>query len=149
MNVNPCHFIIFAALSENAVYRMKIKKFLYYYYKSVIVFLLIFFVSIIPGEKVQEVSWLNIPNFDKLIHLGMYFCFSFILIFDIIKTKPQLSKQKIYIFTTTIAVLYSGLLEIVQATLTNSRSGDIIDFFFNISGILISVLAWSILGKFK
>jgi hypothetical protein len=135
--------------SENEFRCMKIKKFLKYYYRSIFIFLLIFFASIIPASEVKKVTFFNIPNFDKLVHLGMYFMFSFVLIFDLIKAKQGYSYRKIYFFTAITALIYGGSLEIVQATLTRSRTGDLFDFFFNSAGVMLAIALWLVLRKPK
>jgi VanZ family protein len=128
---------------------MRIKKFLLSYYRSITIFLLILIASTIPSSEVKKVTWFSIPNFDKIVHLGMYFCFSFVLIFDISKHKPDFSKLKIYSISVLVALSYGGLLEIIQGTLTKSRSADIFDFLFNIAGALIGVAVWKLIKKFK
>jgi VanZ family protein len=126
---------------------MRIKSFLFSYYRSLLVFLLILFASTIRADEVQKLTLFTIPNLDKLIHLGMYFCFAFVLIFDILKAKPDFSNIKIYFISAITALIYGGSLEIVQATLTNSRSGDILDFLFNATGVVLAVVLWMILRK--
>jgi len=128
---------------------MKLKIFFLSYYRSLLVFLLILFASTIPASEVKKVEFFHIPNFDKLVHLGMYFCFSFVLIFDSLKARPKNSKVKIYLFSALTAIIYGGTLEIVQGTLTTSRSADIFDFLFNSTGVAMAVLIWQFLKKPK
>jgi VanZ family protein len=128
---------------------MEIKKIFFSYYRSAFVFLLILFASIIPASEVQKVTFFYIPNFDKLVHLGMYFCFSFLLIYDTIKAKLGFSNKKIFLLSAITALIYGGSLEIVQGALTSSRSADIIDFLFNAIGVLLAVVLWLMLRKPK
>jgi VanZ family protein len=128
---------------------MTIKTFLFSYYKSLIVFLLILIASVIPASEVQKVSWISIPNFDKLIHLGMYFSFTFILIFDSFRARADYSLRKIYVLSALTALIYGGLLEIIQGTLTKSRSADIFDFLFNTLGAVLAVVIWMIFKRSK
>lgn len=128
---------------------MKIKKFLFFYYRSIIVFVLILILSTIPASEVKKVAWITIPNFDKLVHLGMYFCFNFTLIYDISKAKLNFSNFKIYTLSAIIALSYGGFLEIIQGTLTNSRSADIVDFLFNIIGVFVAILVWLAIKRTK
>ena len=128
---------------------MRIIKFFHSFYKSILVFLLILIASTIPADEVQEVSWLNIPDFDKIVHFGMYFLFSFVLIYDFLKSKPALSTIRIYMIAALFAVVYGGSLELIQAYLLKSRSGDIIDFLFNTAGVVLAALLWMILKKPK
>ncbi len=128
---------------------MKIKTYLVYYYKSIIVFILIFAASMIPASEVQKVPIFWIPQVDKLVHLGMYFSFSFVLIFDLFKAKPAFSRMKIYLITTCIAIIYGGGLEILQSALTRERSGDWFDFLFDGMGVFFALGFWMILKRPK
>lgn len=128
---------------------MSLKKFFLSYYRSLIIFLLILIASTIPASEVQKVSFLNLPNLDKLVHLGMYFSFSFVLIYDTFKSRTNLSTFKIYLISAITGLIYGGLLEIAQTTLTKSRSGDFFDFLFNSIGILMAILLWIVIKKTK
>jgi VanZ family protein len=79
----------------------------------------------------------------------MYFTFTLVLIFDISKSKPSYSNQKIYLFSGLLAFFYGGFLEFGQFAFTNSRSGDFFDFLFNTAGALLAILLWMILKKTK
>lgn len=128
---------------------MKIKLFLSTYFRSIVIFILILLASTIPASEVQKVSWISIPNFDKIIHLGMYFCFTMVLILDISKAKFNFSQIKISLLSAFIALSYGGILEIVQGSLTKSRSADIFDFIFNVSGTLLAMLLWFVIREYK
>jgi VanZ family protein len=128
---------------------MGIKKFVSFYYRSLIVFLLIFIASTISGKEVQKVNWILIPNFDKLVHLGMYFCFSFVLIYDLFKAKPDFSSLKIFLISVLSALAYGGFLEVLQGTLTKTRTADILDFLFDTIGGVLAVVFWKVFKKPK
>jgi VanZ family protein len=128
---------------------MRIIKILSFYYRSIILFLLILFASTIPAEDVKKVSWITIPNFDKIVHFGMYFCLSFVLVYEISKVNLKSSIHKIYLVSALISLTYGGILEIIQGTLTSTRSADIFDFLFNVIGAVFAVLAWIIIKKIK
>ncbi len=129
--------------------QIKVKQFLYYYYKSIIIFSLIFFASTIPANEVEKVSWLSVPYLDKLIHLGMYFLLTFVMIFDILKAKPNNTFKKNILVSGIIALSIGGSLEIFQMYLTSSRSGEFLDFLFNAAGVVCAILFWGILRKSK
>ena len=126
---------------------MTLKKFFFSYYRSIIVFAVILAASIIPASEVQMVHLFSLPNFDKLIHTGMYFTFSFVLIYDGFKVKPGLSRKNIYLVSAFTAVLYGGILEIFQSILTRSRSGDWFDFLADALGVVVALGIWSVLKK--
>jgi len=128
---------------------MKIKYFFISYYKSLVIFLMILYASIVPSPEIEKVKWLNITNIDKPVHFLMYFTFSFILIYDLLRSRPTFSNMKIYLISFLTAIFYGGILEILQSVATNSRSGDIFDFLFDTSGALLAILLWMILKKIK
>lgn len=134
---------------RNAFFAMKLINFLISYYKSLVIFLMILYASIVPSPEIEKVKWLNIPNIDKPVHFIMYFTFAFILIYDLLKSKPYFSNVKIYFISFLTAVFYGGVLEILQSIATKSRSGDIFDFLFDTSGALLAILLWWLLKKFK
>ncbi len=123
--------------------------FLHNYYRSMAILVLILIASTLPSNEVEKITWFDVPNFDKLVHLGMYFSLTFVLIFDMIRAKPEVAYARIILLAAILAVFYGGSLEILQATLTNSRSGDFADLAFNAVGVLLAVLVWGALKKFK
>jgi len=128
---------------------MGVKKAAFSYYRSVVLFILIFIASTIPASEAQRFKIYNIPNMDKPVHLLMYFFFSFILLYDLSKAKPDFSKMKSIVIVSIIAAVYGGTMEILQALFTNYRSGDIFDFVWNLAGICLAVLLWNFLKRSK
>jgi len=128
---------------------VKIKKFVFDYYKSIIILILIFLASTIPANEVEKVSWLSIPNLDKLIHYGMYFLLTCVLIYDMLRAKPETSIKTIFLYSVIISILYGGSMEILQMVLISSRSEEILDFLFNSLGAVSAIILWGILGKIK
>mgnify|MGYP001235131233 CR=1 FL=1 len=128
---------------------LKIKYFFIQYYKTLIVSLFIFLASMIPGNEVNKVNWLSIPNIDKIIHLVMYFLLAMIMVYDVSHAKENLSSKRIFLISTLLPIFYGALLEILQLTLTNSRSGDFFDFVFNSIGVILAIILWSSLRNLK
>ncbi len=71
----------------------------------------------------------TIPHLDKIVHFGMYFVLSLLLLAALKSTKLE----NIHFKTITIAILYGVLIEIIQDNL-GYRSGDIFDFVANSIG---------------
>jgi VanZ family protein len=114
-------------------------RFIKNYYRTIIVLLLILILSTISGDKVSGVSWITIPYFDKIVHLGMYLCLSVTALFEIVRNKQNISVRKALIFIVLMAILYGGTLELVQEYIIKSRSGDWIDFGFNALGASLCI----------
>ena len=106
---------------------------------SIIVALIIAYLSLAGSQSFDEVPLFEIPFLDKLVHFGMYFFFMSVMIFEkrkIIKNTSHL------LLLSLIPVSYGLLMEILQMTITETRSGDAFDFLSNTAGALVSLLVW-------
>lgn len=111
---------------------------------SLIIALVILILSFTSSGTFNRLHIPNIPNLDKVVHLIMYFSLMLALI---IENRSVLSDIKSYVFLATIPVMFGGLIEILQSMFTTSRTGDIMDFCFNVTGIMLSVVVWLILKR--
>jgi VanZ family protein len=106
---------------------------------SIIVALIIMYLSLTSSDSFEKVSFFNIPFLDKIIHFGMYFGLMLVIIFENRKTLKSIG----HLFLIALIPLFYGILmEILQSTLTISRSGSFYDVIFNSAGILVSLLFW-------
>jgi VanZ family protein len=86
-------------------------------------------------DKVQ----INIPNFDKIVHFGMYFS----LMSAIILENRKIIKSTRNLFLAGLIPLsYGIIIEIMQSMLTSTRTGSFFDVLANCTGILIAILLW-------
>jgi len=106
---------------------------------SILVALLLLYLSLTNAEKFEKVQLIKIPNIDKLVHFGMYFVLMSVII---IEHRNNLRNPFRLLLFALIPLSYGILMEILQLTLTRSRSGDIIDALFDAGGILASILLW-------
>ncbi len=112
-----------------------IKKYIF----SVPVALIILYLSLTNSQTFDKVSFIKIPNIDKLVHFTMYFSLMSVLILENRKTINSAGN----LFLIGLVPLFYGiLLEILQATLTVSRTGSVFDAMANGAGILVSILLW-------
>ncbi len=111
-----------------------IKK-LFQFWKPFVWLILICYGLFLPANELPAKSLLKIPHFDKMVHFSLFFvlCLLFFRPFKSLQLKQ-------YFFAPLISVTISALLELVQHSITSSRSSDIHDFLANFSGILVSVL---------
>ncbi|MFC2127679.1 VanZ family protein [Bacteroidota bacterium] len=100
---------------------------------AVSITLLIAYLSLANIKLEQEV--ISFSNLDKIEHFTAYFVLAFSW-FTANKKHKFLSKLKIFI----CLVIYGAFLEILQATLTSYRVGDILDLFANSLGILLAYI---------
>lgn len=78
------------------------------------------------------------PHFDKLAHFIMYFGFCVVLWFEYYRSHPDIVRSKLFWGAIIGPIFFSGIMEIAQAIMTTYRSGDIFDFIFNTSGVVVA-----------
>lgn len=109
------------------------------YKYTLLLSLIILYLSLKDANELNKVQFLDIPNFDKFVHFCMYFALMSVAIFETRKSpgrSPSLLLLALYPF------LFGVIMEILQKTITTTRSASIFDVIFNTIGILISVLIW-------
>jgi VanZ family protein len=106
---------------------------------SVLVALIILYLSLANSHTFDSVPLINIPYFDKVVHFGMYFGLMSVIIFEHRKT---LNKTSDLFLVGFIPLFYGILIEILQSTLTVTRSGSFYDALADCGGILFSVFLW-------
>jgi len=107
--------------------------------------LVILFLSFTGAGTFSRLHLPAIPYLDKLVHAILYFTLMFALI---IENRSLLVTLKNYAVLATIPVFFGGIIEVLQSMFTTSRSGDILDFCANASGIILAVLAWIMIKRF-
>jgi VanZ family protein len=106
---------------------------------SILVALLLLYLSLTNSEKFQKTPLVSIPYIDKIVHFGMYFLMMSVII---IEHRKSLSNSRNLLLLALIPLLYGVLMEILQSTLTMTRTGDFYDALADAGGILISVVLW-------
>lgn len=146
MYVYPCHPLLnsfvgwFNMLNLNQNYLM-VKKNIF----SIILALIILYLSLASSDTFDRVSIFNIPFFDKIVHFCMYFGFMSIIIWE---NRKSLTNSRRLWLTAIVPLTFGVLMEILQATVTTSRSASLADIFFNFSGILISLFIWLLIKPY-
>lgn len=75
-------------------------------------------------------------NLDKFAHFTFFFALSFSICHDLWVQRVDFSTLKMKIWGILVPILYGALIEIMQATLTTTRSGDIVDLGFDALGAI-------------
>ncbi len=75
-------------------------------------------------------------NLDKFAHFTFFLVLSFTLGHDLWVQRVDFSTKKMKLWAILVPILYGGLIEIMQATLTTTRSGDVEDLCFDSLGTL-------------
>lgn len=106
---------------------------------SIIVALIILYLSLASSETFESVPLFDISYFDKIVHFGMYCGFMSVIIFE--NRKSVKSNLQLFLFAA-IPFIFGILMEVLQFTLTTSRSASLFDVLSNCAGILTSILLW-------
>jgi VanZ family protein len=106
---------------------------------SILVALVIMYLSMASSHTFDKVTFFKIPNFDKVVHWGMYFALMSVIIFENRKTINTTGRLFII---GIIPLSYGILIEIMQSALTTTRSGSIFDAMADGVGVLVSILLW-------
>ncbi len=108
------------------------------YFMSLMFALAICIVSLIP---IRDVPFEDVRFIDKWAHLLMYGALSFTLWLEIWQANHPKGLLCQLLLAFGFPLLLGGLLELCQAYLTTSRSGDWLDFAANATGAaLISII---------
>ena len=97
------------------------------------------YLSLTNAEEFQRLPLSGIPYIDKIVHFVMYFIMMSVLITEHWKTIRNI--RQIFLLAV-IPMSYGILMEILQATVTSTRSGSFFDALFDCLGILASILLW-------
>jgi VanZ family protein len=99
-------------------------------------FLLILVGSLIPSNNIPDIQFS-----DKLIHVIFYAIFAFLLFLAVDqqnkKTNTLVSRWKSVLL---IGVSAGAVVELIQMSFTESRSGEWLDVIANILGMLIALI---------
>jgi VanZ family protein len=114
-------------------------------YKAILWAILIFILSSISGNQLNQLPKLLIPHLDKLVHFGLYFIFVLLLISGF---NESLNKPKM-ILAIAISATYGGIIELLQQFVFVKRSMDLYDFAANLSGILLGAILYQTIRKTK
>lgn len=112
---------------------------------SILTAFIIMYLSMTNSDTFDKVPIINIPNIDKIIHFGMYFGLTSVLILE---NKKALRGAYSLILIALIAFFYGILIEFMQAAFTVTRTGNIYDALADLAGILASILLWLWLKPF-
>lgn len=108
---------------------------------SLIVIAIIWYLSFFtpPETELNE-----IPYIDKMVHVCMYGGLSVTLWIEYLFRHCSLMLKRLITGAVVCPILMSGCIEVLQATYTETRSGDWMDFAANCTGVILA----SVLGYY-
>ncbi len=97
-----------------------------------------------------DLSYFNIPYFDKMVHFGFYFILVVLGVFALKEQfKNRLKLFKCLVSALIFAITYGIIIEVLQAMFTVSREGDVLDAIANTVGALSGTMASKVLFSGK
>ncbi|NPA36490.1 MAG: hypothetical protein GXO47_06540 [Chlorobi bacterium] len=120
-------------------------KLLKYYNKTIILTLIILFLSLARFDNIAHE--LKFEYEDKVIHFLMYFGITVVFLFEHYIIKSRISKKDLII--NIYPIFLGGIIEIIQAKFTTTRTGDWYDFLADISGIIIANILFPYIKDIK
>ncbi len=101
-----------------------------------------------PGKSIPKVNWLELLSFDKFVHASIFFIEELFLIHALINLSENNFFYKNYKWISALfCIVYGGSLEIMQYTIFSERSGDVLDFIANSTGVIAGLFLYKPLSK--
>lgn len=113
-----------------------IVKYLKRYPLSILTFCAIVYLSLFKPSDGMKLQLFE--GMDKVVHFCMYAGLSFIIWFEFFRVHEKRNSFKAFLAMFLIPLMFSGVMEILQSELTTYRSADILDFLFNIAGVVFA-----------
>ena len=111
---------------------------------SISVALIIMYLSLSNAKKFDDITSFKLA--DKLVHTAMYFGFMALIMFE--NRKTLITGRNLFI-AALIPLFYGILMEVLQGTITATRTASAMDALFNALGILLAVLLWKWIKPFS
>jgi VanZ family protein len=116
------------------------------YWKPILISLFILYASITTGEKFEKVHFINIPNFDKIVHFIFYLLLS-ISLYTSLNRNTLIKKSDQVIINLVLVISYGLIIEMLQYYLTSNRQAEIFDVIANTLGCISGILIFPVLNK--
>ena len=84
-----------------------------------------------------------IPGLDKVIHFIMFATFTASMLFDLGRTNKAAPAGRRMALAGAVSVVFGAVDELLQSYITENRSGDIIDWFADMAGIVTVLLIFA------
>lgn len=102
-------------------------------------FFIVGVLTLMPGSDVPQVSWLNIPYFDKIVHVSLFGGLTFLFCLPFFKAPFSLQKKINYFIRISLAAIVWGItIEFLQKFYVAGRSFDLLDWAADSAGVFIS-----------
>jgi VanZ family protein len=117
-----------------------------YFLPGIAWFFVVAILTLMPASDVPQVSWMdNIPNFDKLVHAGLFGGLAFLFALPLLKSHFSQKQKLNYSIRISLAAIVWGItIEFLQKFYVPSRDFDLLDWAADIVGVIIAL--WLIIS---
>ena len=113
-----------------------------YFFPAIAWFIISIILLTLPGNDLPHNSLFDIPNFDKLVHFGMFFLLTTLFSFPFSKLSTKMSTIMSFFYKTAFfVILYGIIMEYVQKYFTFERTFDMMDILFDTIGSIAGLVA--------
>lgn len=109
-------------------------------------YILILIASLISASNYSAID-VPIMGVDKIVHFGLYFILSVLVCWGIYKLNVLNSKKRIAVYSAILCGFCGFIVEILQSTMTTTRSFDFYDIVANIFGCSVGSVIFIFLNK--
>lgn len=114
---------------------------------SILVALLLLYLSLANASSFRKINIEEIPFLDKIVHFGMYFLLMSVVIFE---HRKSIRRSRDLLLLAVFPLIYGIIIEILQMSLTTTRSGDAFDALADAAGVAVSAsLFWILRSIFS
>lgn len=101
----------------------------------------VFAASLIPGNSLPKTDWMSFFQFDKVVHLILYFSMCTLMYLSLVRElRPTWRATSSLLISAIFAIVFGFFMEILQSNLNTGRYFDIFDVLANTIGVAIAVL---------
>lgn len=115
------------------------------YIPSIIWTIVIILLSIMPSQSLNQFSWSDMWNIDKLGHLTFYGLHTFLLLLAMRGDSVHKRRQKEWVFAPFLTILLGFCMELIQYCFFADRHFDVLDLIANIIGSIVGLFIFKIL----
>jgi VanZ family protein len=118
------------------------------HWKSLAWAVIVFIACSVPGNQVPDVSLINIPHFDKIVHFILFFVLTILLVSEFNKLNLEKKTLSIaYLWSAFISICYGVAIEALQHFVFASRSASLWDVLANSLGVLFAILVYRYVNR--
>jgi len=118
-------------------------------YPALLWAVLILLLTLSPQPEIPKVTWIHIPNADKIVHFTLFGVLYVLLMRGLMKQYPPEFYGRAVLWSLVIVVFYGGATEILQAIVPTGRDADIMDWIADCAGTGAACLVYSLFFKRK